>query len=166
MIPTRAVYSLGARKIEVVPAIYDHALTLRNSMENPCLAARAINLISTYLANVASGTTESAEGGTLKQLHTLVAERLRQTPLGAAVMDGLEALPADNTRQQLTATALGDLLNTDSDLEQQVDRAVTEAQKEASPDINSSQARVSRPGTPEATVNRQLGGVAPHLVVG
>ncbi|MFD1044656.1 hypothetical protein ACFQ1S_03130 [Kibdelosporangium lantanae] len=105
-----------------------------------------IDLIATHLANSALEGREEAENGTFSRLYTLVAERLKQTPLGAAVMDALKDLPSDVTNQEHAVTALTAEIGKDSNFGLDLELATQEAEAQVGGGANQGKVSVNTQG--------------------
>ncbi|MEU4745100.1 hypothetical protein AB0G02_32215 [Actinosynnema sp. NPDC023658] len=93
-------------------------------MEIAALAAQAVGLISTYLANIAIGTTDKLAESAVAGLHRLIAARLGRTKLGQAVLEGWQEQPSAPERQKMATFAITEEANTDAGFANQLTEAV------------------------------------------
>lgn len=72
------------------------------------VAARAVAIVGSYLADVAAGVVDRAQRSAPQALTALIADRLGRTQAGAALLQQLQLQPADaGVREQVNAAVAG-----------------------------------------------------------
>lgn len=88
------------------------------------LSTQAVTIIATYLGSIGSGLAGRIKDSAVDQLYELVASRLKQSPLGAAAISGLEERPDQASRQAIAASATAEAMADDPQFAKSVGTAV------------------------------------------